>query len=252
MLSAGAGFIGFCLAASAVYVFNDMVDAGSDAVHPLRHKRPLAAAAVTVRSARVFLLVLLGLACLCCLLLGSVEYCLVLAGYVVLNVFYTLKLKRLPVVDALCVATGFLLRVFAGAVVIEVPVSPWLAGLTFVLALVLAFAKRRCDRDICQAAGGAPTSVVYNQRLLTVMIIVPALVTMAGYVFYTLSPAVIREHEAPRLYLTAPWVALGLLRYLWIVFGRRRQCYPVEALLRDHWLQVIILGWVVSLWLVIY
>jgi len=252
LFPAVAGFVGFCLAASAVYVFNDIVDAKADASHPLREDRPLAAGVITNREARLFLMMFLGLTLVGCLWLGSAVYCLVLLGYIILNGLYSLKFKKIPVVDVFCLAAGFLLRIFAGAAVIRVPVSPWLAGLTLSLALFLGFAKRRCDMDICEPAGGNQVAAGYHRGLLTVLIIGLALITAVGYTLYTISPAVIREHATSRLYWTIPWVVLGMVRYLWIVFVRQSWCYPVTALLRDHWLQLTVLGWIVTLWLMIY
>ncbi len=252
LLPVSLGFAGFCMAAGAVYVFNDMVDASSDALHPLRQQRPLAAAALTFREARWFMVGLLGMALVCCLYLFNPVFFLIITTYVLLNLWYSLQLKRMLIVDVVCIAAGFLLRIFAGAAVIKVAVSPWLAGLTFSMALFLGFAKRRCDMDVCQSAGPLLPAAGYNQRMLTAMMIVLAMATLTGYVVYTLSPSVISEHDAPRLYWTVPWVGLGLWRYGWIVLNRHGQCYPVTVLWQDHWLQLIIGGWIVSLWVMIY
>src|SRR6056297_3239972 len=112
ILAVGAGFVGFCLAASFVYAFNDIVDIDTDAVHPLRQKRPLAAGEITVLDAEIFMLILAGLALIFGLCLLNAAYFFVVTAYVVVNILYTLKLKRMPGVDVICVAAGFVLRIF--------------------------------------------------------------------------------------------------------------------------------------------
>ena len=144
----------FCLAASLVYVANDLVDLESDRLHPdKRHTRPLAEGSATVRGARL-LFALLALA-----LVVAVAFIPTvggpLAAYVALNLAYTLRLKRVPVVDLFCVASGFVLRVAAGALAVRVPLSGWMLITTLCLALYLAAVKRRQE-----LAGGGDARAV--------------------------------------------------------------------------------------------
>ncbi len=241
------GFAGFCMAASAVYVFNDIVDREKDAGHAVKRCRPIAAGKVSVPGALAFCLILSAMAGVICLLIFRTAYFMVILLYLVVNLIYSLRLQKTAGLDAVCVAAGFVLRVFAGAAVIDVPVSGWLAGLTFLLALFLAFSKRRCE---IMGAGGPVAAG--NRTLLNGGVIFLAAASLAGYVGYTLSPAVIREHAAPDLFLTSVWVALGLFRYLKVGLNPAGDCSPVSVFLKDRWLQVFVLLWIGTLWWVMY
>ncbi len=253
LISAFYGFAGFCLAASAVYVLNDMVDVDQDRAHPLKRFRPLAAKTVERKEALFLLLFLLVLGIPLHLLIADSAYSLLLLAYVALNIFYSFWLQRFPVIDSLCVAAGFVFRIFAGALVIEVSVSGWLTGLTFLLALFIAFAKRWCDwfagKENREPTG--PTAA-YTSRSLAMMVVVTAVLTAVGYMAYTLSPAVVTEHNAPYLYLSGIWVLPGIGRYLHIVFRSDGDCSPVTVLFKDVYLQVLILLWLLTLWAILY
>lgn len=244
-------FFGFCLAASTVYVFNDLIDINKDRCHSEKRRRPLAAGDISRTGARWLLAVLFLLTILSVLLIANRAYTFLIILYILLNILYSLKLQRLAVIDGLCVAAGFVLRIFAGAVVINVSVSGWLVGLTFLLALFVSFAKRRCDTIFMEKnGGGIPPG--YSPFFLSIAVIVLAALTCIGYLAYTLSPGVIAEHQAPRLYLTGGWVILGICRYTKIVFSPESDCSPVAVLLKDIYLQVFVSGWLLSLWLLLY
>ena len=245
LLMVFTGFAGFCTAASAVYVFNDILDRTQDATHPVKCLRPVAGGAVGVSGALIFFMVLSLLTGLLCLLVFQLDYFLIVLLYMTLNILYSFKLQHLAGLNAACVAAGFVLRVFAGAVIIDVPVSCWLAGLTFLLAMFLTVAKRRCEMA-CQGADGNKRLLFYPGAFLLAMIV------LAGYLAYTLSPPVIREHNAPDLYLTSVWVALGLLRYLTVGFNRAGDCSPVTFFIKDRPLQICVALWILTLWWVIY
>jgi 4-hydroxybenzoate polyprenyltransferase len=180
-----------------------------------------------------------------CLLVFQLDYFLIVFLYIGLNILYSFKLQRLPGINAGSVAVGFVLRVFAGAVIIDVAVSGWLVGLTFLLATFLTVSKRRCET--------ARVAAVVDKRLFfDPGVMALALAVLVGYLAYTLSPPVIREHKAPHLYLTSVWVALGLLRYLAVGFNRTGDCSPVSVFVTDRPLQVCVILWIVTLWGVIY
>lgn len=243
----GAGFAGFCMAASVVYILNDIADRDRDAAHPVKRCRPLARGSVSVRAALLFALLLSFLAGLFCLLVSQAQYFMILLFYVALNLLYSFRLQHLPVINAGCVATGFVLRVFAGAAVIDVPVSLWLGVLTFLLALFLTVSKRRCEAMDAEAATMNGPSAFYRP-----VVFLLALAAFAGYLAYTLAPPVVNEHGAPDLYLTSIWVALGLFRYLRVGCNPVGECSPVAVFLKDRPMQLYVLLWIISLWWVIY
>jgi decaprenyl-phosphate phosphoribosyltransferase len=234
MLEALFGMLLFCVAASLVYVINDLNDLDADRLHPVKRlKRPLASGAVSVASARILLIVLSGL-----LLAGSfvsIPLVAVLVVYIVLNVFYSAWLKRIPVVDIFCVAAGFVLRVYAGAVVIDVPLSSWMLVTTLSIALYLAAIKRR---DELEAQGDGARAVLgqYSVALLDRFALMSSVCAM---VFYSLFVVTTR----PVLAFTIPLVLFGIFRYWFLVDRESRGESPTDALWNDRTLFITVLLW---------
>lgn len=138
-------FFAFCLMASAVYCLNDVRDVEADRIHPQKCRRPVASGAVSVATATGVMILLIAVSLAIALLLcgdAGIKVALVIAGYFVLNVAYCLKLKYYAIVDVFVVAFGFVLRLLCGGVAADIPLSPWIVLMTFLLALFLAFAKR--------------------------------------------------------------------------------------------------------------
>jgi decaprenyl-phosphate phosphoribosyltransferase len=228
------GTLLFCVAASLVYVINDLTDLRSDALHPVkRQTRPLASGAVSVSLARLLLVVLSAL-----LLAGSfvsTPLVAVLIVYIVLNVFYSAWLKRIPVVDIFCVAAGFVLRVYAGAVVIDVPLSSWMLVTTLSIALYLAAIKRR---DELEAQGDSARAVLgqYSVALLDRFALMSSVCAM---VFYSLFVVTTR----PVLAFTIPLVLFGIFRYWFLVDRDNRGESPTDALWNDRTLFITVAMW---------
>ena len=145
----------FCLASSAVYVLNDLIDAEADRCHPLKKYRPIAAGRVPRNTAVLLSGALMGVAALGSIAL-SVDFAIVVAGYVLIQLAYCFVLKRVPLVDVMVIAAGFVLRAIAGAVVLSVPISPWLLLCTFLLALFLSLCKRRHEQELLDEEYGGP------------------------------------------------------------------------------------------------
>lgn len=245
--------VAFCLAASTVYVFNDIKDVEADRNHPTKRKRPLAAGLVSRGQARVFGFILGG----SCLALAAVSFngraTTTLLLYIALNLTYSLWLKKLAIVDITCIAIGFVLRVWAGGQAAEVPVSMWLVLMTFLLALFIALSKRR--DDLLLAAQEIKTRQAingYNLEFISLSMTVMAAVVIVSYILYTVNPAVEAKHHSQGLYLTTFWVILGLLRYMQITFVEQRTGSPTSVFAKDLFLQTIGAGWVVSFLLILY
>jgi decaprenyl-phosphate phosphoribosyltransferase len=223
----------FCVAASAVYVFNDLVDLPGDRLHPVkRHTRPLAAGAVPVRAARVTLGVLLALLVAGLVALPAVG--LAIGAYVALNAAYTLRLKHVAVVDLFCIASGFVLRVYAGAEAVGVPLSSWMLITTLSLSLYLAAVKRR--QELASGAEGRRVLGAYSVSLLDGYAQTAA---SASIVFYSLYVMEVR----PELVITVPLVLLGIFRYKYLVQARDLGESPTEALWSDLPLILTIVAW---------
>ena len=224
----------FCIAASATYVFNDLRDREADRLHPVkRFTRPLASGKVSVEQA-YFVLGFLSLLVLAGFAFDWVVTTVTLV-YLALNVAYTLKLKRVPVVDLFTLAAGFVLRVHAGAVAIGLLVSPWMLITTLCLALYLAAVKRRGE-----LAGAGTTSrqvlKFYSPELLDHFAERAALSAM---VFYGLFVITVR----PALVATIPLVLFGMFRYSFIVDRTGVGESPTDALWRDRPLALTVVVW---------
>ncbi|MGE0859987.1 MAG: decaprenyl-phosphate phosphoribosyltransferase [Gammaproteobacteria bacterium] len=231
---ASLAFVLFCLAASAVYVLNDLHDVAEDRAHPVKsRRRPLASGALAPRQAVVLLLGLYALLALGCLWLPRTG--VVVVSYVLLNVAHTYVLKAQPVVDVFSIALGFVLRVYAGAEAIAVPVSAWMFVTTLCLALYLAAIKRRQEFNWREGTGRAVLAQ-YTPALLERF---AQLAATGALVFYSLFVTEAR----PALVPTVPLVLFGLFRYQWLVEVRAAGESPSEALLGDWQLVLTVLGW---------
>ena len=247
-----SAFVAFCLASSAVYAFNDCIDAEQDRGHPDKRMRPVARGAVSVAE-RLPLAAGLALIGLAAGSLTSLGVAAAVAGYLALNVAYTLGLKHVPVIDVLALAAGFMLRLLAGTAGIGIVPSSWLLACGLLLTLFLGFAKRRAELE--RLAGGASRHravlAAYSIRFLDGAIIVCAIGMMIAYVFYTLAPETAELHGTTRLVLTVPWVLLGTLRYLFRLRYRGGGGDPSSELLRDPALTAAVVGWLATvLWLI--
>jgi len=252
--SATLAFVAFCLTASAVYVINDLKDIEEDRAHPAKRNRPLASGVLSPGAALVFGAVLLVGAAVLAAWIGSVGFAAILAGYLGINILYSFSLKHRSLIDLACIAVCFVLRVFAGGVVTGVPPSHWIVLMTFLLALFLGFAKRRDDL-LLSAAGCEKTRRSldgYNLEFVSVAMMIMAAVVIVSYILYTLSPEVIAKHGSDKLYLTAIFVIMGMLRYLQITLVECKSGSPTLVLLRDGFIQASLVLWIVSCYLILY
>lgn len=224
----------FCVAASAAYVFNDIIDAPTDARHPVKSRtRPLAAGEVSIAQARVLFAVLLAVALAA--FAWSPPTALVAVAYIALNIAYSLWLKRVPVVDVFVLAAGFVLRVYAGAAAIDVPVSSWMLITTLSLALYLAVIKRRQEL----IGTGATTRSVLQFYTLPLLDRYAETAALSAIVFYGLFVVSIR----PRLNVTMPFVLFGLFRYWYVVEANGQGETPTEVVWSDPTLILTVFAW---------
>jgi 4-hydroxybenzoate polyprenyltransferase len=242
----------FCLASGAVYAFNDARDAPADRDHPDKRARPVARGAVMPAEALVLGAVAaaagLGIA-----VATGWKVAAFVAAYLALNALYTLGLKRLPVLDVVAIAAGFMLRLLAGTWGIGIEPSHWLLVCGFLLTLFLGFAKRRAELE--RLAGGAgqhrPVLAAYTPGFLDGAIMLCSAAMVAAYAWYTLAEETVRIHGTERLVLTVPWVLLGTARYLFRLRFRGGGGDPAIELLRDPLLALAVAGWVATvLWVI--
>lgn len=241
-------FIGFSFLASAIYIINDWCDHEDDKLHPEKRHRPIASGAVTSKEAFVLLVILL---ILCIVVyagvLKNMNALYLVMGYFILNILYSIKLKRIPIIDISIVAIGFVIRVFIGGIVIDTPLSQWLIIMTFLLALLLALGKRRDDVIIYEKTGNKTRKSIdgYNLSFTNAGITIITAVILIAYIMYTMSDEIIMRN-GDNLYLTSVFVIIGLLRYLLIIFVDEKSGSPTMILFKDHFLHIIILMWLMS------
>jgi decaprenyl-phosphate phosphoribosyltransferase len=246
----------FCALSGAVYAFNDVRDVEADRQHPTKRFRPIAAGALSERTALIAA-ALLAAGALAASALLTWQLTVVAATYLVVNLAYTLRLKQVAFLDAALIAAGFLLRVEAGAVAIDVPASPWILAVTGLLALFLAFGKRAHELSWAQSSGGSVAGTRaalagYRVDVLRWAMLLLGGATFAGYVLYTLDPHTIQYFGTRELVWTAPFPAIGIARFLWITLVRPREDSPTEAMLRDAPFLLNLGAWAAAILFVLY
>lgn len=246
-------FAGFCCAASAVYLGNDLRDREADRHHPLKRHRPLAAGTLSVSLAVGAALVLALLAGMVSWWLGA-GYAICLAIYLALNTAYSWGLKHVVILDVMAIAAGFLLRVLAGALALDVAVSRWLLLCTLFLSLFLAFSKRRHEITLLsdQAAGQRRVLSHYSTAFLDQMINVVTASALISYALYTTAPETVAKYGSEKLVYTVPIVLYGIFRYLYLTYQRDDERNPTEAMLSDRPLLATALLWVVAVVWIVY
>ena len=246
MLKALTVALAFCLASSAGYLVNDVLDREADRKDPVKKFRPVASGELGIGTALVWAAVLFALAMAASLRQGALVV-LALVGYVVLTLLYSVLLKGVPVVDVMVLATGFLIRLAAGALAIPVVISHWLVVCGFLLALLLAFGKRLPEAD--QAGSRSPN---YPLSFLHDVVTMLAGVTLVAYTLYTVAPdTTAKLGGSNALLLTVPLVLFGILRYL-LLLHREGAQDPTATLFRDRPLLAAVLLWIVTAGVIVY
>jgi 4-hydroxybenzoate polyprenyltransferase len=238
-LRAAVAVLAFCLLSGAVYAFNDVRDLEADRRHPIKRHRPIASGALDRNLALWTAAVLAAAALVACALI-RIPLAIAAAGYLANNLGYSLGLKRIAFLDVLMIAAGFLLRVWAGALAIAVPVSPWLLACTGLLACMLGFGKRA--HELMQAEGTERAAedtraslAGYRVRSLRIALALLAGATVIAYGLYTQDHHTVGFFHTRMLVVTVPFAALGILRFLQLALWKPREESPTDAVLRD-WL----------------
>jgi decaprenyl-phosphate phosphoribosyltransferase len=248
-----AGAFAFSLAASGIYVINDYQDRHVDRLHPEKRTRPIASGEVNEKTAKM----LMGILVIGGLLLSyliNIDFFYLLLVYVLLNIGYSAGLKNVAILDLFIVAFGFLLRIYSGGAIVNVPITDWLAIMILLLALFLVTAKRRDDLIIRSETGELvrKASKSYNLEFINSCITLLSAVIIVAYIMYTISPAVTDRFKSTHLFMTTIFVIAGIMRYLQITFVEQDSGSPTSILYRDKFILITILGWIISFYLIIY
>jgi 4-hydroxybenzoate polyprenyltransferase len=240
-------FVAFCALSSAGYILNDIADRDADRLNPEKCDRPLARGDLSVATATRAALTMAAMAIALSIMLGG-EFLGIAVLYAALQLFYSLWAKHQVIVDIIAVAIGFVLRAFAGGVAINVDVSPWLVFITFVLAMFLVLARRRHELIALGDGAIAHRSALseYSVRLVDQMISIVAGAALVSYMIYTASAEVEAKLGTRHLYLTVPFVAFGILRYLYLIDERNEGGDPARALIHDRPLLLAVALWILT------
>ena len=257
LCSAILAFFAYSFAASAIYCLNDLIDVEADRKHPKKCKRPIAAGVISKAQALLLVALCLGVAFAIASLLEDYAQWKVmgiLGVYIVMNIAYCLKLKQMAIVDVFIIAVGFVLRIFVGGFATGVVLSQWIVLMTFLLALFLAFAKRRDDVVIYEDTGVLARKNVnrYNLPFMNQVIGVVSSITMVCYIMYTVDPEVIARMGSRYVYLTSVFVLAGIIRYLQLTIVDVKSGSPTKVLMKDRFVQCSIIGWIITFVLIIY
>ncbi len=233
VLIAIAAFFVLCLASGAVYLVNDLLDAETDRLHPVKRHRPIASGRLPMPVARAAAVAAIVLAPIAGWLLRP-GFGVIVVCYIALILAYSFWLKHHVIIDVFAISGGFVLRAAGGAVVLAIPISPWLYVCTVLLSLFLGFAKRRNEMRLLEAAAGQHRRNLdeYSVELLDQLILLTAAASIMSYSLYTFTAEALPENHA--MMLTIPFVLYGIFRYLLLVYVREEGGAPEQLLLSDR------------------
>jgi 4-hydroxybenzoate polyprenyltransferase len=246
------GFFCFCLAASAIYIFNDIIDRRTDGLHPEKRKRPIAAGCVSIGSA-----VVVSALCAAAAIIGSFvlarSFATVILAYIVLMILYSLLFKRMMILDCVIISVGFCLRAIAGAVVVGVFISPWLVICTFALCLFLAFSKRRGEIILLRENSESfrRTLAGYTPELLAHMLDVTSGLAVVCFLLYAMDDRTLRIFGTNNLVYTTPLVLYCIFRFS-LLIQQGSYSDPLRLMYKDLPFQIGFVLWILSCIGIIY
>ncbi len=256
-LSSLAAFMVFSLISSSIYLLNDCIDLDSDKKHPRKKFRPIASGKISRKSAISFSIILVFLSIIISLQINLILTIVILI-YLLIQLFYCLWLKREPILDIFCIASGFLLRAIAGLVSSSLPNSPWFLLTIGLFSLFLAIEKRKAELTISNK-NGITTRAVLKKYSLPLLLRYEILVSTSSFVTYSLWAAgpVLKGASTPLMMLTIPYVLIGIFRYQLLsdndLLKNNSKLHkdilterPEEILLKDPGIKLTILGWLIT------
>jgi 4-hydroxybenzoate polyprenyltransferase len=243
---------GFCLASSAVYIFNDLCDRAEDQQHPTKKNRPIASEAVTVPCAAIMAIVLVGLSLAPAFIVSSrYLYCVIL--YLAISFAYSMGIKHIAILDVMTIAGGFVLRIFAGSFAVDVPTSHWLVLCTIMVATFLGFAKRRSELVSLKENSVNTRTVLqdYSVKFLDQVIAMVTGATIICYALYTVDARTLAQLGTHSMLLTVPCVMYGMFRYIYLAYHRGEGEDPTQMMLTDIPMLVNLVVWIILCYIVV-
>lgn len=234
------GVLCFCMVSSLIYILNDVIDCEKDRHHPKKKHRPIAAGVITKGEAYVLMALLVPLSLYLAYRLGT-PMMMVIGLYILNNIAYSFYVKHVVILDVMSIAAGFLLRVIAGGVIIQVFISPWILFCTLLLSLFLGFSKRRHEITSLEGGGQQHRKILeeYSPAFIDQMLAIITAAIVMSYSMYTF-------FKGYYLMLTIPFVLYGIFRYQYLIYQRMEGGSPEETVLSDKPLLLDILLWVLA------
>ncbi len=246
----------FCVASGAVYIFNDIIDARADRNHPQKSRRPIAAGDISLAMAIIYFIVMFAGAVVLSYFIFNIHFFKVVSIYILLNILYSIVLKRIVILDVVIISINFVLRAVAGvyAIAPTLEFSTWLIICTFFLSLFLALSKRRAEVELLEERAEKHRRALrdYSTKLLDEMIAVVTASTVMSYTLYTISTSTVEKFGTVNLVYTVPFVVFGIFRYLFLIHMRKEGGSPTRIIYRDRPLIINLVLWVISCMLILY
>jgi 4-hydroxybenzoate polyprenyltransferase len=249
------GFACFCAAASSIYIINDIIDRKADALHPKKRLRPIAAGQVSILHASVLSGLLLIFSLIIAFYIDSV-FLKIIIFYFFLTTAYSGFLKKIVILDIICISIGFVLRAAGGAAAVEAQISPWLISCTFLIALFMAAGKRRSEIVFVKPLEDSQTltrSVLsdYDEAFLDNILSVLSSLSVMSYLLYTFSARTQAVLGSDNLKYTVPIVVYGVFRYLLLLKTRGIE-QPEKLIFQDKGILFSIILWILTVIYIIY
>ena len=247
-------FFAFCLASSFVYIINDIIDIEQDRKHPKKRNRPIASGKISIKNAAIISIICL-ITSMTLAYFINLNTLIVITVYVFVNIFYSIKIKNVVILDVMFISLGFILRMIAGATAIEVGFSNWILLTTLCISLFLGFGKRRGEMLLANNNTQKNTRFVlklYSTQFLDYMIMSSITLTIISYALYTIDSEVIKRFGTDKLIYTVPLVIYGIFRYLYVIFRSDSDGDPTEVILKDKSIISVVLLWILLIIGLIY
>jgi len=248
------GFCLFCITSSIVYIINDIVDVKADRAHPVKKNRPIASGKISVKQALIAVLIL-SIGIVISILFFNLNFAIALCAYFVLNFFYSISLKHIVLIDIFSIAAGFVIRVIAGAFIINVEISSWLMLTTLFISLFLAIMKRQSELKLVSADENSSTRKVlsdYSLEFTNQMATVTASAVIICYALYTVSSRTVTVFDTDNLIYTTPFVVFGIFRYMYLVHINKKGENTTEIMISDVPMIFTVLLYILTTTLIIY
>lgn len=241
-IAALIAFILFCLISSTVYIMNDILDVEKDRVHPKKRFRPIASGAISIKQATIALVVLLAISMISSFMINKGLF-FILVLYFINNIFYSFKIKNIVILDVISIAVGFILRVIAGGVAIDVSLSGWILLCTFFISLFLGFEKRRNEIIKLEGKANEHRKILddYSDELLKQFSDITLTCTVISYAMYTFV-----AYENAYMMITNIFVVYGLFRYKYLSMKKGLGGSPTETVMTDKSIIIDVILWVIT------